>query len=180
MARFTYTGPSYNPSVGIAIEGTENLGNWNGITTDSLDGDAIFLRLMLNHYLFPLIMSDAEVLDFLTNNSQYTAWWTDAGSGNGNGNGGGGFHTHGRYPSREDAAIQVADGLFFTISNTNSVYHGVVMEMIDGNANGNYPSKGRYESVEAAVLDGLKDGDFFTLDNPQSEIHMALIEIILG
>jgi hypothetical protein len=109
--------------IGIAIEGNNGLETWDGITATEISGDAIFLRVQQTLYIFPDLMSDAEVLVFITNNPQYTSWWTD---------------------------------------NIHPL-----------------ESNGRFDSVESAIGAGLSDGDAFTLDNPDSVSHMAIIEIIV-
>jgi hypothetical protein len=40
-------------------------------------------------------------------------------------------------------------------------------------------SKGRYDSIESAIDGGLQDGDFFTMNNPNSPLHGALMELII-
>lgn len=40
-------------------------------------------------------------------------------------------------------------------------------------------SKGRYDSIESAIADGLQNGERFTLDNPNSSLHSVILEVII-
>lgn len=79
MPRYTYIGPSYNPSVGINIP---EAAYWGGTTTNDVNGIGIFLRTLTDFFLFPLTMSDADITAFLAQYPNYAGWWIDTQSGN--------------------------------------------------------------------------------------------------